>query len=106
MSKPVLKKRFAELSSTLEPIETPAIPVLKKLQDIRVIAYDFYGTLFISGVGDIGIDDGKSDPTVMLDALKNADIDILDNEIGLQGFQFYNQIVEKEILQLKKKQTK
>src|SRR5690625_6444402 len=72
MSKSTHHSRFKELSKPLEPQKTDATPVLKKLSDIRVIAYDFYGTLFISEAGDIGVDDGKSDPEFMKDAFKAA----------------------------------
>src|SRR5690625_6907975 len=65
---------YTTLFRSLEPQKTDATPVLKKLSDIRVIAYDFYGTLFISEAGDIGVDDGKSDPEFMKDAFEAAGI--------------------------------
>lgn len=52
-----LKNRFILLSRPLSPVPTGTEPRLKKLEGIRYVIFDFYGTLFISGVGDIGIDE-------------------------------------------------
>ena len=38
----------------LQPIPTGLEPRLEKLPDIRAVAFDIYGTLLISGSGDIG----------------------------------------------------
>lgn len=96
-------KRFKELSKPLERIDTGAMPKLQRLEDIRVIAYDFYGTLFISGVGDIGVDDGEPDKEIFIDALSAAGIAIQDNEAATKGFQIYNKVVEKLISILNRK---
>jgi putative hydrolase of the HAD superfamily len=96
-----LHKRFKNLSEPLEPIDTETIPTLHELKDIRVIAYDFYGTLFISGVGDIGIDDGHANADLLTETLENSGIEILDNSAGSAGFNVYNQVVEKHINSLK-----
>jgi putative hydrolase of the HAD superfamily len=94
MSQTDLHKRFQNVSTPLEPIPTNTEPKLKELQDIQVIVYDFYGTLFLSGVGDIGVDDGKYDSEALLDALRSAEIEILNNDAGSKGFEIYNEIVE------------
>ena len=46
---------FKELSTPLEPISTGIAAKLKKLEDIRAVIFDIYGTLEISGTGDISI---------------------------------------------------
>lgn len=97
-----LHERFKNLSEPLEPIDTETLPILKDLEDIRVIAYDFYGTLFISGVGDIGIDDGHVNADLLIETLENSGIKILDDSTGSEGFKVYNQVVEKYIQSLKK----
>lgn len=94
--------RFKELSKPLEPVETQTAPVLKTLSDIRVIAYDFYGTLFISEVGDIGVDDGKWDPAIMRDSFDNAGITTLRDDAHSEAFTTYNQVVDEQIERLKK----
>lgn len=96
-----LHERFKKLSEPLEPIDTETIPTLHELEDIRVIAYDFYGTLFISGVGDIGIDDGHANADLLTETLENSGIEILDDSAGSAGFDIYNQVVEKHIHRLK-----
>lgn len=44
---------IAEENSRLEPIPTGLPPVLKNLPGVRAIIFDLYGTLFISGAGEI-----------------------------------------------------
>ena len=38
----------------LQPIPTGVEPVLKELPGIRAVVFDVYGTLLISGSGDVG----------------------------------------------------
>lgn len=96
-----LHDRFKKLSEPLKPIDTETLPTLHELQDIRVIAYDFYGTLFISGVGDIGIDDGHVNADLLAETLENSGIEILNTSAGSKGFKIYNQVVKKHIQSLK-----
>lgn len=97
-----LHERFKKLSEPLEPIDTQTIPTLHKLKNVRVIAYDFYGTLFISGVGDIGIDDGHANADLLTEILENSGVEILNDSAGSAGFKIYNKVVEKHIQTLKK----
>ncbi|MBN2291405.1 MAG: HAD hydrolase-like protein [Pirellulales bacterium] len=46
---------FRERSKPLEPIVTGVEPVLRKLESVRAVLFDIYGTLFVSGSGDIGV---------------------------------------------------
>jgi putative hydrolase of the HAD superfamily len=57
MEKQPLLERIKKLSSPLKPKRFPHEIHLEKLDDIQCVALDFYGTMFISGVGDIGIDE-------------------------------------------------
>ncbi len=41
-------------SRPLEPLPTGVAPVLKELPDVKCVLWDIYGTLFISGSGEIG----------------------------------------------------
>jgi putative hydrolase of the HAD superfamily len=45
---------FQQLSQPLEPIPTGISPQLLPVVDIRAVLFDIYGTLIISGCGDIG----------------------------------------------------
>jgi len=96
-----LHERFKHVSKPLKPIDTNTTPRLSRLVNIRVIAYDFYGTLFLSGVGDIGVDDGNYDSDALLKALESAEIPVIHDDAGNKGFEFYNEVVDKMINTLK-----
>ena len=96
-----LKKRFSELSEPLHCIPTGEKPKLKKLDGIKAVILDFYGTLFISGVGDIGIDDGKADVGMLLEALKSAGVSVSNEKAGLRGYDIYGKVVVDETRRLK-----
>jgi len=97
----LLSQRFITLSKPLKPADTYTKPVLRKLDGIEAVIFDFYGTIFISGVGDIGIDDGKSDAGLLLGALKGAEIKVKDSKAGNRGFEIYNAVVSEEIEKIK-----
>lgn len=71
----------------MEPVKGPFSPVLKPLPGIRCVAFDFYGTMFISGVGDIGIDEEKADdsPALFQQALEQTGITIYRDGTGEAG---------------------
>lgn len=95
--------RFIELSKPLDRIDTGTMPKLQLIDGIEVIAYDFYGTLFISGVGDIGVDDGEPDEKILLDVLSSVGIEVKNKDAGEKGFDIYNEVVENIISTLKNK---
>ena len=45
---------FRSICRPMEPIPTGEDPVLAELWGIRAVLFDFYGTLFISGSGEVG----------------------------------------------------
>lgn len=96
-----LKERFKTLSEPLDPVPTNTQHSLSKLEGIKAVIFDFYGTLFISGVGDIGIDDGKSDAGLLLNAFEGVGIEIADAKAGARGYEIYNKVVTDEIQELK-----
>jgi putative hydrolase of the HAD superfamily len=96
-----LKDRFKTLSSPLSPEPTDTEPKLKKLEGIKAVIFDFYGTLYISGVGDIGIDDGKSDAALLLDAFKSIGLDISNDRAGKRGYEIYDKVVKEQLQDLK-----
>lgn len=101
-----LHKRFKKLSKPLKPIDTNTIPQHRELTDIHVIAYDFYGTLFISGVGDIGIDDGVANADLLIETLNHSGVEILDESAGSAAYHIYNQVVDTHIQSLKEEGIK
>ncbi|PWN05287.1 HAD family hydrolase [Rhodohalobacter mucosus] len=96
-----LKQRFRKLSSPMDAIPTDTESSLQKLSGIRFVMYDFYGTLFLSGVGDIGIDDGTSDAALMNDALEGAGISLRDKKAGERSLYLYNSVVDDAVNRLR-----
>lgn len=101
MNLTTLRNRFIELSKPMDRIETGTMPKLQRIEGVKVIAYDFYGTLFLSGVGDIGVDDGEPDENVLLEVLSTAGVIVKNREAGNAGFKIYNEVVENSISTLK-----
>ncbi|MEX0660891.1 MAG: HAD family hydrolase [Balneolaceae bacterium] len=98
----ILKSRFLELSTELHPIATETKPKLKYLRGVKAVIFDFYGTLFISGVGDIGIDDGQSDDTLLKTAMEHSGINIIHSTAGKRGYEIYGQVIDSYIQKIKK----
>ena len=57
MDKTLLIDRIKDLTSPIFPKSFKHDTQLSKLTDIKCVSLDFYGTMFISGVGDIGVDE-------------------------------------------------
>jgi putative hydrolase of the HAD superfamily len=55
--------------------------------------FDFYGTLFMSGVGDIGIDEESKNMQAFSEALKACELES-DHKTAEAGFAHYDQAVE------------
>jgi putative hydrolase of the HAD superfamily len=71
------------LSSPLEPVPAGVDPVLPRLPGIRCVAFDIYGTLVISGSGDIGIATATGREEVMRSLLAGAGLaDPPDDLVG------------------------
>jgi putative hydrolase of the HAD superfamily len=87
-----LKERFRKLAVPLDPIPTDTKPVLKKIDGIRFMMFDFYGTLFMSGVGDIGIDEDSRNIREFREALAACGLES-DEQTAESGFNFYDQAV-------------
>jgi putative hydrolase of the HAD superfamily len=62
----VLVERIRNLTAPLQPTSTGVVPDLAPLDGIRAVLFDVYGTLVISGCGDIGLtqSDGTEDPFI------------------------------------------
>jgi len=56
-------------AASLEPIPTDTKPVLRKLSGIKAVLFDVYGTLLISGVGDIGTSRAGDNEKAFIEAL-------------------------------------
>jgi putative hydrolase of the HAD superfamily len=69
-----LASRIRELSRPLEPVVPGLAPRLTPLSGIRAVLFDVYGTLFVSGCGDVGV------------AAQMADADALAAAFAASGF--------------------
>ncbi|MEM1295395.1 MAG: HAD family hydrolase [Verrucomicrobiota bacterium] len=63
-------ERIRNLSSPLEPLPTNEQPQLGPLEGIESVVFDIYGTLIISGSGDIGLIDESNRETAMREAFE------------------------------------
>lgn len=81
----LLLKRIRQLSSPLEPKPTGISERLEPLKNIRAVLFDVYGTLFIAGVGDIGIANEMSNEQAVAEALQSAGFSGNLEEAGAKG---------------------
>jgi len=101
----LLINRIRELSKPMSPIPSNHATRLEPLRDIHCVAFDFYGTMFMSGVGDIGIDEEQKEESQSLfeEALKSTDIEVVSGSAGKAGLQILKQMLDRHISQGKKK---
>jgi len=89
-----LQECFKKNAIPLTPDPTDVKPSLKVLEGIRFLMFDFYGTLFISGVGDIGIDEDSKDIGSFQQALASCGLSS-DQNTAEAGFAIYDETVDK-----------
>ena len=91
-----MKNRFREIirrhSGPLQPLETGELPRWNRLSPIEAVMFDIYGTLLISGSGDIGGGEPDSRSMALAAALQTlgvpfrgppeAALEVWDAEIG------------------------
>ena len=89
--------------SPLEPLPTHVTPELKKLRDVRAVVFDVYGTLIVSGSGDVGSVDETDRSLVMRRALAEAGVqDFVLNEISWNGLRcVISQMNQEKLLEKK-----
>jgi len=104
MEKNVLLNHIKELTSPVYP-EKPGHDIhLGAINNIKCVAFDFYGTMFISAAGDIGIDENRDEGNVLFfeEALKACNFKILDEQAGKTGIKEFNQTIERHTNEMKK----
>lgn len=77
-----IRNIIKQQSRPLEPIPTNAEPVLREMSEIRAVLFDVYGTLFVSGVGDIGISKESQNEQVFVDALRAVGIQSVTRKLS------------------------
>ena len=65
---------FRRLSQPIEPIPTGETPQLARLDGIRVVLFDIYGTLLISGSGEVGTASTTAD-SVLAEAIATVGLE-------------------------------
>jgi putative hydrolase of the HAD superfamily len=96
-----LKKKLVDrikvLAEPLSPITIDHATRLQKMSSIRCVAFDFYGTMFLSGVGDIGIDEdqeGESEE-IFRESLEAAGFTVNDITAGTYGLQILENTLQR-----------
>ncbi|MBM82309.1 MAG: haloacid dehalogenase [Planctomycetaceae bacterium] len=67
-----------ENSEPLEPNPTAELPKLTELSDIRAVLFDVYGTMLVSGAGDVGLVSTDDINQHVVDALSDVDVEVED----------------------------
>lgn len=80
-----LKKLVLQASGSLEPFSTDVEPQLDRLDDIRGVAFDVYGTLLVSGVGDIGLTDKEDRDPQLANAISASGLKLDPGARELHG---------------------
>lgn len=75
----VLYKLIEEMTSPLSPFETDLQPHLDLPKGIKAILFDIYGTLLISGTGDISIAEEKENDFPIVSILEKSGIKMLSS---------------------------
>ena len=58
---PTAVEIFRNLAQSLTPIPSGETPQLQKLEAVRCVLFDLYGTLLVSGSGEVGTKAAPSD---------------------------------------------
>lgn len=99
MEKKILIERIQNLTRTLTPIPIDHTTRLDKLHGIKCVAFDFYGTMFISGVGDIGVDEDQqaANESSFREALVDSGFEITNDEAEISGPRIFQKVINKHI---------
>ena len=88
-----LVSRITSLSQPLIPMETEISTKLIPLQGIRAVLFDIYGTLIISGSGDIGAGNAENDEQAFRSALHEIGISAQHLSPKIRGTELYEQAI-------------
>jgi putative hydrolase of the HAD superfamily len=87
-----LLERVRTLSQPLAPLPTGVEPKLKALPGIRAVLFDIYGTLLVSGSGDVGTAAATDSAEAMGQALSSAGFKLSsDSAAGTRGIEVLEQ---------------
>jgi putative hydrolase of the HAD superfamily len=86
--------RIQQLNAPLEPKPTGLSECLVLLKNMRAVLFDVYGTLFISGSGDISIASEMSNQQALTEALKTAGFSGNLEDAGAKGVERLLQAIQ------------
>ncbi|MEX2670714.1 MAG: HAD family hydrolase [Phycisphaeraceae bacterium] len=78
--------RIRKLSMPMEPLATGVEPHLPRLGEIRAVLFDIYGTLFISGSGDVGTHAATDSTAALAEAMHAVGLSSSD-ELAERGIE-------------------
>jgi putative hydrolase of the HAD superfamily len=90
----LLLTRIRQLSFPLEPKPTGVSERLVPLNGIRAVLFDVYGTLFVSGSGDISIASEMSNQQALVDALQWVGFSGNLEKAGVKGAEWLLQAIQ------------
>ena len=97
-----IRSTIKSLCKPLE-IEAPAIePRLKRIEGVRAVLFDIYGTLLISGSGDVGTAMQQTSDAAFEKALRVAGIAIRGNDVGPCGVDMFWSAIQRSHASAKK----
>jgi len=82
-----LADRVRSLSEEMQPEPTGAASDLSSLPGIKAVLFDIYGTLFVSGSGDIGVQRKTQSGEALTDSLAAAGFEEVEPGAGPRGVQ-------------------
>jgi len=100
--KTLLINIIREASHPLDPIPTPLAPRVGPLKDIRGVVFDVYGTLIISGAGDISLASDQKHDQPFLEAIRQSGLALEGTSSGLASV-FLDLIQRYQELEMEKK---
>lgn len=89
----VLMNELMADRAPMQPLATDIVPRLTKMPDVRAVIFDVYGTLVISGSGDVGSADPTDHDALVGTSLTRAEIDTADGPSGFPTTQDLHAVV-------------
>lgn len=93
---PELRDRISKLLIPLSPLETDLESNIHKLEGIRALLFDVYGTLLISGTGDISMATERANLFSVDKLLQNYKIEVFYDDLNASHKDDFKKIIEDE----------
>lgn len=93
---PELRECISKLLIPLSPLGTDQEPQLHKLEGIRALLFDVYGTLLISGTGDISMATERANLFSVDKLLQSYDINVFYDDLNASHKDEFREIIEDE----------